>query len=223
MFQRDYILRLVEEMTRVIAKIYGLKNQERKTAEALWEIDDLLTRRFRLNARLLRSLSAEDVVRLFQNGDRTDADMLQNTARLLEEEGRLHISSNHGKEGQAVLAKALHLYLAASLNGADPGLWGLSRRMDDLQEELRGVPLPMETERLLMSYSERAGRYAEAENRLYRLLESGGLEPRDGLLFYHRLLQVPPEELADGGLPLEEIYEGIGELELKLGVNGPHD
>lgn len=223
MFQRDYILRLVEEMTRVIAKIYGLKNQERKTAEALWEIDDLLTRRFRLNARLLRSLSSEDVVRLFQNGDRTDADMLQNTARLLEEEGRLHIGSNNGGEGQAALAKALHLYLAASLNGADPGLWGLSRRLDELQEELRAVPLPVETERLLMSYSERAGRYAEAENRLYRLLERGGLEPRDGLLFYHRLLQVPREELADGGLPLEEIYEGIGELERKLGVNGPHN
>lgn len=223
MFQRDYILRLVEEMTRVIAKIYGLKNQERKTAEALWEIDELLARRFRLNSRLLRSLSAEDVVRLFQNGDSTDADMLQNIARLLEEEGRLYIGSNRGEEGLAALAKALYLYLSASLNGADPELWGISGRMNDLQEELRGTLLPAETERMLMSYSERTGRYAEAENSLYRLLESGGLAPQDGLLFYRRILQVQPEALADGGLPLEEIHEGIKEMELKLAVNDPHN
>lgn len=45
MFRRDYIVRMIEDMTAMVAKVLTLK-QERKTTEALWEIDELLNLRF---------------------------------------------------------------------------------------------------------------------------------------------------------------------------------
>ncbi|KKO53026.1 DUF6483 family protein [Paenibacillus sp. DMB20] len=215
MFRKDYLLRLVEEMTQLIAKVYGLK-QQRKVTEALWEIDELLTRQFGLNSKLLRSLSAPDIVRLFRTAGVLEADKLQNAARLMEEEARIHLDSERRDEGLILMAKALHLYLTASLNDANPNLWDLPRRIDDTAGDLRSFRLPEETERLLLVYFERAGRYAEAENSLFRLLEQDVLDLREGSLFYERLLNVPPDELERGGLPLAEVHEGIAELERRF-------
>lgn len=85
MFRRDYIVRMIEDMTAMIAKVLTLK-QERKTTEALWEIDELLNRHFPLNSRLLNSLSVEDVIDMFRFGGVVESDKLQAVAKLLKEE-----------------------------------------------------------------------------------------------------------------------------------------
>lgn len=215
MFRKDYLLRLVEEMTQLIAKVYGLK-QQGKTTEALWEIDELLTRQFRLNSKLLRSLSAADIVQLFRTSGVLEADRLSNAARLMEEEARLCLDSERRDEGLLLLAKVLHLYLTAFLNDANTKFWDLSRRIDDTAEDLRSLRLSEETERLLWVYFERAGRYAEAENSLFRLLERENFDFREGSLFYERLLNVSPDELERGGLPLAEVHEGFAELKRRF-------
>ena len=88
MLRRDYLMRMVEDMTQMIAKVFALK-QERKHTEALWELDDMLRRQFRLNSKLLRSLSASDIEQLFYNHGYLEADRLQGAARLLEEEAEI--------------------------------------------------------------------------------------------------------------------------------------
>ncbi|MFD1904006.1 DUF6483 family protein [Paenibacillus rhizoplanae] len=45
MFRRDYIVRMIEDMTAMVAKVLTLK-QDKKTTEALWEVDELLMRHF---------------------------------------------------------------------------------------------------------------------------------------------------------------------------------
>ena len=60
----------------MIAKVFSLK-QERKHTEALWEIDELFKRQFRLNSDLLRSLSVADIERLFRSHGYLEADKPQ--------------------------------------------------------------------------------------------------------------------------------------------------
>ncbi|MCA1294479.1 DUF6483 family protein [Paenibacillus sp. alder61] len=208
MLRKDYLVRMLEEMTEMIGKVFGLK-QQRKWTEALWELDELYRKLFRLNSRLLGSLSAKDIVEMMRTGGTVESDKLQSLARLMKEEADVLTASGQPEEGVLRARKALHLYLAAHTYGADPGLWELHGEVSELQESLKGFRLPEDTERLLMGYEESRGNFALAENALYRLLESGSARREEGVAFYTRLLALDPGKLEEGGLPETEVREGL--------------
>ncbi|WP_334078204.1 DUF6483 family protein [Paenibacillus sanfengchensis] len=208
MLRKDYLVRMLEEMTEMIGKVFGLK-QQRKWIEALWELDELYKKLFRLNSRLLGSLSAKDIVEMMRTGGTVESDKLQSLARLMKEEADVLTASGQREEGILRARKALHLYLAAYTHGADPGIWKLHGEVSELLERLKGFRLPEDTERLLMSYEESRGNYDLAENALYRLLESGEARREEGIAFYTRLLAQGPDKLEQGGLPEEEVREGL--------------
>ncbi|MNW60907.1 hypothetical protein D3C74_389310 [compost metagenome] len=79
--------------------------------------------------------------------------------------------------------------------------------------EVEAYRLPVKTERLLLSYLESVGRYAKAEDSLYRLWEYGEDVTSEGHELYGRLLLTAPEALVLGGLPLEEVRQGQAEWE----------
>ncbi|MBT2292474.1 hypothetical protein J7E73_25735 [Paenibacillus albidus] len=207
MFRRDYIVRMIEDMTAMVAKVFTLK-QERKTTEALWEIDELLNRHFRLNSRLLNSLSLEDIIDMFRLGGVIESDKLQGVARLLKEEGSIYRSNENDEAALFREMKALHLYLSADLHGADRSLLQMTREIDELISIVEAYRLPAKTERLLLTYLEGMGRYSKAEDSLYRLIEQGEDVEAEGAGLYERLLLKAPEELERGGLPLEEARDG---------------
>ncbi|AKG36360.1 DUF6483 family protein [Paenibacillus durus] len=214
MFRRDYIVRMIEDMTAMIAKVFDLK-QQRKTTEALWEVDELLNKHFRLNSRLLNSLSVEDIIEIFRLGGGIEVDKLQGMARLLYEEGSIYAAADQIPEALPRMMKALHLYLYAALHGADRELLGLPEEIDDCLKNVEAYRLPAKTERLLMSYMESIGRYGKAEDSLYRLKEQGEPVAKEGEELYDRLLDKDPAELERGNLPLEEVRQGRQEW-LKL-------
>lgn len=207
MFRRDYIVRMIEDMTAMVAKVLTLK-QERKTTEALWEVDELLGRHFRLNSRLLNSLSVEDIIDMFRLGNVLESDKLQGVARLLKEEAGIYRAAGNADEALFRAMRSLHLFLYADLHGADREMLDMTAEIDGLLGEVEGYSLPVKTERLLLPYMESLGRYAKAEDSLYRLREQGEDVADEGRKLYGRLLQQPPELLELGGLPLEEVRQG---------------
>lgn len=217
MFRRDYLVRMVEDMTQMIAKVFSLK-AERKTTEALWEIDELLNRHFRLNSRLLNSLSVEDILSMFRIGGTVEADKLQGVARMLREEGGIYGANGQPEEELPRKMKALHLYLAADRHGADAQLLNLKKEIESLLEELSPYRLPAKTERLLPEYYEQTAQYAKAEDSLYRLLESGEEIGPDGEALYMRLLSKSDEELEAGNLPRDEVEQGLQEWRRLAGL-----
>ncbi|WP_018753923.1 DUF6483 family protein [Paenibacillus sanguinis] len=215
MLRRDYLVRMIEEMTEVLGKVFMLR-QNKKLTEALWSLDELYKRQFRLNARLLDTLSAKDIVKLFHSGGELEADKLQSLARLLKEEGDICLAMQEEEEAGARWMKALHLYLATGLHGADRSLWNWPDAVSELQALLKSYRLPPETELLLMKLEESEGRYDQAENALYRLLAEESISKEEADAFYQRLLTLSPEQLEEGGLPLEEVREGLLELEKRF-------
>lgn len=212
MLRRDYLVRMIEEMTEVLGKVFMLR-QNKKLTEALWSLDELYKRQFRLHARLLDTLPAKDIVELFHSGGELEADKLQSLARLLKEEGDIRLAMQEEEEAIARWMKALHLYLAAGLHGADRSLWNWPDAVSELQDLLKSYQLPPETELLLMKLEESEGRYDQAENALYRLLMEESISKEEADAFYQRLLTLPSEQLEEGGLPVEEVREGLLELE----------
>ncbi|WP_379162950.1 DUF6483 family protein [Paenibacillus sp. sgz5001063] len=212
MFRRDYIVRMIEDMTAMVAKVMTLK-QEKKTTEALWEVDELLNRHFRLNSRLLNSLSVEDIIDMYLLGGVVESDKLQGVARLLKEEGEIFAAAGDKDAALFRAMRSLHLYLYADLHGAERELLQMPADIDELLKETQAYRLPAKTERLLLVYMESIGRYAKAEDSLYRLWEQGEDVAREGRELYGRLLLISPEELERGGLPVQEVTEGRDEWE----------
>ncbi|MNP71789.1 hypothetical protein D3C76_1682280 [compost metagenome] len=62
---------------------------------------------------------------------------------------------------------------------------------------------------MLLSYEESEGRYDQAENALYRLFQDGVATKEEGIAFYERLLSIDRERLEQGGLPEQEVREGL--------------
>ncbi|MBY0013175.1 DUF6483 family protein [Paenibacillus typhae] len=210
MFRRDYIVRMIEDMTAMVAKVFTLK-QEKKITEALWEVDELLNRHFRLNSRLLNSLSVEDIIEMFRLGGVIESDKLQGVARLLKEEGSIFAAAGNQEAALFRSMRSLHLFLYADLHGADRELLDMTREIDELLQETEGYQLPAKTERLLLPYLEAAGRYAKAEDSLYRLWEQGVDVAAEGRGLYERLQLQSREALELGGLPPEEVLQGQAE------------
>ncbi len=101
MFQRDYFMRMIEQMTEAVGQIMNLR-QSRKHEEALLFIDELLDKRFRLSSKLIRSLSDEDLMKVMTTNGILEADHLQAIAILMKQEAELY--SELGRKDESFFA-----------------------------------------------------------------------------------------------------------------------
>ncbi|WP_342552783.1 DUF6483 family protein [Paenibacillus sp. FSL R7-0652] len=229
MFRKDYLLRMMEEMTEAIGKAFTLR-QQRKHTEALSELDELMRRQFGMNLSLLNSLPAEDVIEMFRFRGVIEVDNLQQAARLIEEEAYIHqekarvegIDDEEKMEAEDAalvrLMRASHFYLYALNHGANPQLLQAPERVEEVMEQIQGYELPARTEKQLALYREHQGRYDAAENSWYRLLHLGPEYPvqyeDDARAFYQRLIELTDDQLERGGLPRAEVEEGLAQIKV---------
>ena len=216
MLRKDYLTRMIEEMTEAVGSMLGLR-REQKNEQALEKLDGLLKRNFRMSEHMLRSLPPEELIQLFRQREGVDAESLQLVARMLQENGEIRENMNDEQEAAASRIKALHLYLYAALNGGSRELVDYPDRIAELSTLLERYRLPADTERLVMLYEEREGRYVQAEDAMYRMLSASPENDKDALeegrMFYARLSGLEADLLQAGGLTREELEEGIEALQ----------
>lgn len=90
-----------------------------------------------------------------------------------------------------------------------------------VSDELSKYELPIETDRKILSIYEAANRLDKAEDTLFYMLRktnNDGSVILEGIRFYNRLKEVDYEKLKLGNLPIEEVEDGISELERRLGL-----
>ncbi|CAH1210821.1 hypothetical protein PAECIP111893_03292 [Paenibacillus plantiphilus] len=207
MFQRDYFMRMIQQMTEVVGQMMALR-QEKKQEEALLAIDELLSRQFRLNGKLLRSLSDEDIIRMMTVRGVVETTNLHAIALLMKEEAQLLEELDETDQSYLVRVKALHLFIRLALLEAEPLLRTPSEEAGELAAKLGEYELPQATKALLLLWHEAEGRYDQAENVLDELLMDGLMAPEQADEFYGRLLLLTDEKLFAGGLPRDEVIEG---------------
>ncbi|MDF2836841.1 MAG: hypothetical protein K0Q63_2481, partial [Paenibacillus sp.] len=186
-----------------------------KQEEALFVIDELLDKEFRLSSKLIRSLSDEDLVKVMTTNGQPDTDHLLAIALLLKQEALLHAELGRESESYLGYVKALRLFLRLSLMGAEPAFAEPNDEIRDLLVTLQPYELPVPAKRLLMEWHEAEGRYDELENVMYELVEDRALSFAEAAGIYERLLLSEDESLVAGGLPREEIMQGLAELSIE--------
>ncbi|MUT68458.1 DUF6483 family protein [Paenibacillus sp. NEAU-GSW1] len=211
MFQRDYFLRVIEQMTDIVGQIMQLK-REMKHQEALIVIDELLDKKFGLSGKLIRSLSDKDLIGVMTTNGVVETDNIQAIAILLKQEAELFDDLGNEDASFYHYLRSLHLFMRLSLLGAPPTIVNPALEAGELLERLRPFELPAETKQLQAEWHEGEGQFDQAENVLHELLEDGVIPLEEAVGFYRRLLLHDDESLEKGGLSREELEQSLNEL-----------
>jgi len=217
MIRRDYILRMIEECIRALARISSLKQGQRWT-EASEELDVEFKKLIGDGAPAVASLSETELLaRLMQDGPThalRERTLILTT--LLKEAGDVAVAADRMEASRECYLKALHLLLDVLARGEAFECPDFVPKVEMLREALIAAPLPVRTQALLMQHYERTGEFSKAEDALFAMLDA---EPANdaivefGITFYQRLFAQNDAALNEANLPRAEVAEGLKELQ----------
>ena len=99
-----------------------------------------------------------------------------------------------------------------------------SKYLDDAVEvagELSNYEISLEMDKKIFKLYELANKFDKAEDTLFYILRKTNNQGNmilEGMRFYNRLKERELDELTEGNLPIEEVEDGISELERRLGI-----
>jgi hypothetical protein len=220
MYQRDYILRLIEELGAVLTATLQLR-QRGQYQQALDTIDRTLEGLLGIDAERIHDLTAPQLIGLIRlssqadrSGETTVGDRLNALGSLLQEQANIYTAQENEDEAAASAMKALQVYLAV-LTEDDPSSAHAASSVEPLLRQLADYDLPPDVKELLWQHYELSGQFGKAEDWLFELLDvyprPEGLVER-GVAFYERLLAHDDETLEVGNLPRPEVEVGLAQL-----------
>lgn len=206
----DLIERTLEQLAEIVRDLTGV--HQRSRAEAF--LQEAYQEHTGTDASLLKRLSSEQLLKILSSAGTVDREKAFLIAALFQAEAQVQ-----AQQGHAVTAwqlKALDLHLEAAL--AELDLIEVDVQIAHLLNELAAFTLPQATEWRLFEYARLRGNYADAEDRLFDLLEQGYSEhlAQKGNQFYQTLLNTKDEKLEAGRLPRAEVMEGLASFEAEL-------
>jgi hypothetical protein len=219
--QRDYILRLFEQMGQVITVVIGLKKNG-EPSEALRVASDGLHGLVGFNLEDIEKLAAEDIVqliRLSRSGHASPGEQVAGqlgvVGRFLTEIADIHDIQAEPERADRARLKALHIYLVVLVE-EQSSIDEVQAAIALLVGQLSGYVLPFAISDMLWRHYEMRGDFARAEDTLFEMLETGGHDQGvvdNAIAFYQRLLEKADNDLEEGGLPRDEVLAGLSELQ----------
>lgn len=211
MYKRDYILLMVEQLGRFLNRLLFLKETERYET-AYIEIDQFCRTLFALSTDEIMGLPDADLVAMHRRGDR-DAEKWLALAQVLKDSGEMLDRSGELARGEERFRRALLIFLLVAVPDGKILLPELIDRIDKLVDLFSFDQLSTEIHSRLFGYLEGRGRFADAEDLLFKMIDLDAPDTLSlGLDFYRRLEAQPDDRLRAGNLPRHEISEGLSEL-----------
>jgi hypothetical protein len=216
MMRRDYIIRMIEEFARALARIGALKKGER-WQEAAGSVDAEFQRLVGTGPEGVAKMSETELLGRIVQGEATQSvrDKTLIVTTLLREAGDIATAQDRIEEGCACYLKGLHLLLETLARGDVFECPEFVPKVEEFLAALQDTPLPLETQGRLMEHYERAGDFGKAEDTLFAML---AMEPGNraivefGLSFYDRLASHSNAILKEGNLPRAELESGRAEM-----------
>jgi tetratricopeptide (TPR) repeat protein len=204
-------MRQIEIAGQMLARILGLAKGGRRD-EALGLFDQAYQPLLGVSARVVSTLSEEQLLSLLTSGSMPDLRRVATVLELLKVEADLHAEA--GNRAAAVARYRRALALAGFLAARSEALPDAALAAD-LVERTAALELPVAQRLQLARVLEALGRYADAEDALFEAIDADPDDPDPvdtAIAFCQRLLALDPEALAAGGLPLEEVKATMAEL-----------
>jgi tetratricopeptide (TPR) repeat protein len=210
-YQRDYLMRQIEQVGQMLAHILGLAKGGRGD-EALGMFDEAYKPLLGVGSRVVAVLDDGQLVDLLTSGANPDMRRVALALELLKAEADLYAGT--GQAGEAAARYRRAVALAGCLAARSERL--LDRELaGELLERVGELELTVAQRLAVARVLEALGRYADAEDALFEVIDErpGDPGPVDqAIAFCQRLRPLEPERLAAGGLTLEEVNDTLAEL-----------
>ena len=195
----------------MLAAIIGLARGGRGD-EALGMFDEAYKPLLGVGTGVVATLDDAQLVDMLTSGSNPDMRRVALALELLKTEADLYAGA--GQAGEAAVRYRRAVALAGTLAARSERLLDrelatdLLKRAGDLE---LSVPQRLATGRVL----EALGRYADAEDALFEVIDERPDDPEpvdEAIAFCQRLRPLEPEQLAAGGLSLQEVNDALAEL-----------
>ena len=135
MFQRDYILRLVEQMAQLVAKLIGLDPEK-----ALEVIDENFTEWLGFGADYIDDIPADQLLDVLINKNNLNVNQLEFLAELLGKQGLAYIEMQQNLTAKDKLNKSLIIF---DFVDEQQGLFSLERMntLSSLKKHLKNITI----------------------------------------------------------------------------------
>lgn len=214
MTQHDYILRIAEDIGRVLAQVlFHQQKQDYQGAHAF--IDEQFRQILGMGAGFIHSAPEETLLAMLSSFGHLDIERCWLLATLLKADGEVFEAQDNENESYYSYLKALDLYLTALVGDGELRPLDAVPEVEGLLYKLSAFELPNRTKKLLFSYFEQTGSFSNAEDMLFELLESA---PDDATLmtqgrdFYLRLLRLNDAKLAMANFSRDGAEDGLVKL-----------
>lgn len=139
---------------------------------------------------------------------------------LMKLQGKIAKKENDENNGIKYYEKSIESFYKAYLEDEEVSSNYLNDAVE-VSDELSKYELPLEMDKKILGIYEAANRFDKAEDTLFYMLRktnNDGSIILDGIRFYNRLKEMDNDKLKLGNLPIEEVEDGISELERRLGL-----
>jgi tetratricopeptide (TPR) repeat protein len=204
-------MRQIEQVGRMLAQIMGLAKGGRGD-EALGMFDEAYKPLIGVGSRVVAVLDDGQLIDLLTSGSNPDMRRVALALQLLTAEAGLYRGA--GQAGEAAARYRRAVALAGCLAARSERL--LDRDLAAGLLERAGELELTDAQRLAVArVLEALGRYADAEDALFELIDERPDDPGpvdEAIAFCQRLRPLEPEELEAGGLTRQEVDDTLAEL-----------
>jgi hypothetical protein len=218
MYQKDYILRMIEQLSVVLARI--LFNKELKNYDqAQLELDNAFKGLLKFDPDVIISLSEKELMELVRSTEGVPAEKYIVMAELIRENAELlELRRTFEFTVTDLYMKSFSFYMEFIDAAGEIDTSQYIQTLLKIEKKLTQFEWPDWFKLRLFRYYEMIGIYAKAEDMLFDILKTNPGEAEQlGRDFYDRLLRKSIQELEAGNLPYDEVLEGKKSFEIKLG------
>ena len=210
MYHQDYIMRIIAQFTEFVAKVIFLKKNG-QYGQARSVLQSLYKKYFGLGSEFFHSRSDGAILDFIKVGEDIPLDKCMILAELMLEEAEIsELLGEEPEKAWMAYQKAFSLYAEVWLVRKDLFDENTTRKFYQAwNKQGMGVHPPHILWKMFQIY-EVEGKYGKCEDVLYELM--GYQIPGLGEMakeFYQKLLQKSDEELIAGGLPRDEVEDGL--------------
>jgi hypothetical protein len=208
MLTKDYIMRMINTLSKVLAKLLLLKNSKNYN-DALNEIEKVTKELFGLDRKFINSLSDSQLLKMISVSETLLAPNCYLLGVLFKEEAE--IINLQGDPGKSIekFERSFSFFVEGLKSSNVLIEEDQFAKIDAVAEILENTSISIETEINFVFYYEFTGKFDKAEDLIYDLIDYDPKYIKAGIQFCERLLKKEDNELILGRLPREEIANSL--------------